>query len=541
MTNNLVVGNSAPNSGGGVSWAGFPGTTSSFVNNTLAGNQAPGWQITGAGLTLTNNVLMGPAGSTTVTCTEGAEQGTVFSHNDVYSGTASPYAGCADPTGTNGNISADPLLAADNRLQPGSPAMDAGDNAVASLPATDHFGGARVTDGDGVAVVDMGAIESAEVAVTGDRYHPLTPARILDTRTGLGAPAARLGPASTLALKVTGVGGIPASGVSAVVLHVAVTQPTAPSYLTAWPAGTGLPLAANLNYAAGETVANLVTVKVGADGKVNLYNAAGSADVIADVAGWYGGATAGARYHPLTPARILDTRSALGAPAKLGSGASLSLQVTGRGGVPATGVSAVVLNLAVTGTTTHGWIAAWPTGETRPFVSSLNYAPGQTVSNLAIVKVGAGGKVDIYNELGSTEVIADVAGWFGEDGGTGGSGLNGLLPARVLDTRTGTGAPAAAVNTDGTVSLQVTGRGGVPATGVSAVVLNVTVTGPATPGWIAAWPAGEARPLVANVNYVAGQTVPNLVVVKVGTDGMVNLYTSGGPVHIVADVAGWFA
>ena len=71
-------------------------------------------------------------------------------------------------------------------------------------------------------------------------------------------------------------------------------------------------------------------------------------------------------------------------------------------------------------------------------------------------------------------------------------------------------------------------------------MLNVTVTEPASGGFLTAWPSGEARPLVSNLNFVPSQTVPNLVVVKVGTDGKVNLYSSGGPVHVIADVAGWF-
>ena len=84
------------------------------------------------------------------------------------------------------------------------------------------------------------------------------------------------------------------------------------------------------------------------------------------------------------------------------------------------------------------------------------------------------------------------------------------------------------------------GQGGVPATGVKSVVLNVTVTEPTSPSWLTAWPAGQTRPLASNLNYVAGQTVPNLVVVDVGTDGKVNLYNSAGSTHVVADVAGWF-
>jgi hypothetical protein len=217
----------------------------------------------------------------------------------------------------------------------------------------------------------------------------------------------------------------------------------------------------------------------------------------------------------------------------------MTLQVTGRGGVPASGVSAVVLNLTVTDTATGGWLAAWPAGQPLPLVSNLNYVAGQTVPNLAIVKVGAGGAVNLFSSGGPLSVIADVAGYFGEAGGTG-AGFAALVPARILDTRTGDGAPAAKVAPGIPISLQVTGRGGVPATGVSAVVLNVTVTEPASGGWLAAWPAGEALPLVSNLNYVAGQTVPNLVVVKVGAGGKVNLYSSGGPVHVIADVAGYF-
>ena len=124
-------------------------------------------------------------------------------------------------------------------------------------------------------------------SVPGARYNPLTPSRILDTRFGNGAPAAMVGPGATLELQVTGRGGVPASGVSAVVMNVTVTQPTAASYLTAFPTGEVLPLAANLNFVAGQTVPNLVVAKVGAGGKVSLYNAAGGVHVIADVAGWY--------------------------------------------------------------------------------------------------------------------------------------------------------------------------------------------------------------------------------------------------------------
>jgi len=92
------------------------------------------------------------------------------------------------------------------------------------------------------------------------------------------------------------------------------------------------------------------------------------------------------------------------------------------------------------------------------------------------------------------------------------------------------------------VHLQVLGRGGVPASGVSAVVLNVTVTAPSRAGFITAYPNGTARPTASNLNFVAGQTVPNLVVVPVGVDGKVALTNgSAGTVQLVADVLGYFS
>ena len=94
-----------------------------------------------------------------------------------------------------------------------------------------------------------------------------------------------------------------------------------------------------------------------------------------------------------------------------------------------------------------------------------------------------------------------------------------LPPRRLLDTRSGLGAPAAKVGPDATLHLQVGGRGGVPSTGVAAVVLNVTVTSPSRQGHITVYGDGTARPITSNVNFRAWQTVPNLVVTPVGSNG----------------------
>ena len=174
-------------------------------------------------------------------------------------------------------------------------------------------------------------------------------------------------------------------------------------------------------------------------------------------------------YVPVPPARLMDTRggartvdgiAAAGGP--LGRCAVRTVQVTGRGGVPSD-VGAVVLNVTATGPTAGGFLTVFPRGDDRPNASNLNFGPGQTTANLVIAKVGTNGQVSIYNAFGSTQLIADVAGWFPS-----GSAYNAVTPARLLDTRSGGStvdggaAGAGPVGPDGIRLVTVVGRGGVP-------------------------------------------------------------------------------
>ena len=374
-------------------------------------------------------------------------------------------------------------------------------------------------------------------------YNALPPARILDTRDGTGGFLGAIAPASFIDVQVTGQGGVPASGVSAVVLNVTVTQPTAVAgFLTLFPSGTPLPLASNLNFTPGQNIPNLVIVKVGANGRVATYNSAGNTHVIFDVAGWFSESQAGnaGHYRPLVPNRILDTRNGTGGGVRLGPNSSLELQVAGAGGVPATGVDAAVLNIVATQTTATSFVTAYPSGAARPLVSNLNFDAGDTVANRAIVKLGANGRVTIYNLAGGTDIVVDVGGWFTDASApaTGGAFVA-TQPARILDTRDGTGGvngirPAATA-----VEVQITGRGGVPATGVTAVAINVTATQPAALGFLTVFPTGNNLPLASDLNFDANETRPNLVVVQVGAGGKVTLYTSAAT-HVIFDVEGWF-
>lgn len=382
------------------------------------------------------------------------------------------------------------------------------------------------------------------------RYHPVAPARILDTRFGIGAPVGPVGPQSTLTAQIAGQGGIPSTGVLAVVMNVTVTNTTAPSFLTIYPSGVSKPLASNLNWIPGQTVPNLVEVAVGSNGAVAAYNGAGSTDVIFDVAGYVSAPITNTGtdglYKPVVPTRVLDTRTGNGGySGPVGPGQTISIRVGGGAGtgIPATGVSAAVLNFTVTGPTAPSFLTVYPMGGIQPNASNVNFVTGQTVPNRVIVKVGinpqtsTSGWLSIYNAAGWVDVVADVGGWFtdGTDPSATGAAFVGMTPTRLSDTRNGSGPLGAGASR----VLQVGGQAGVPST-ATAVVLNVTVTGPTATSFLTVWPDGAAQPLASDLNYGASQTVPNLVVVKLGPNGAVDFYNLSGSTDVVVDIVGWY-
>jgi hypothetical protein len=420
---------------------------------------------------------------------------------------------------------------------PGTPGMQT--TRFAMVAGTAQAGGGVTVNGTATAI--------ATVTVTpppSGTFHPLTPTRILDTRDGTGGLSGPLGPGSTASVAVAGRGGVPATGVGAVALNVTVTQPSAEGYLSLYPTGEPRPLAANLNFTPAKTVPNLVVVKLGSGGSVDVFNPAGTTHVVYDVAGWFSTdpTAPDGRFTALSPARILDTRDGTGGSSlRLGPGASLDLQVGGRGGVPATGAAAVALNVAVTSTTAPSFLTVFPTGTPRPLAANLNWVAADTVSNRVLARLGPGGRISLYNSAGQADVVVDVGGWFADASApvSAGGAYVALSPARILDTRTGAGGVTGPLAPAATVDVVATGRGGIPAAGVTAVVLNVTVVGPAGAGYLTAFPSATPRPLASDLNYAPGETRPNLVVVKVGAGGKVALFTLAGT-HVVVDVAGYF-
>jgi hypothetical protein len=255
------------------------------------------------------------------------------------------------------------------------------------------------------------------------------------------------------------------------------------------------------------------------------------------------GGSAG-EYTALTPVRVLDTRTAVGTGGlvgPVGPAGQLDVQITGRGGIPADGVDAVVLNATVTAPTAASYLTVWPTGVARPEISNLNYVAGTTRANLVTTALGAGGQVSLFNEQGSADVLFDVVGYYAKATGTAGSRFRPLEPNRAFDTRSGIGGvPASPVGPGSTLRFDVTGSAGVPADAVTAVAMNVTAVSPTADTYLTVWPDDVAQPYASNLNAAAGDTVPNLVIMRVPTSGVVDFFNFAGATHLIADVVGYY-
>src|SRR5207245_11027950 len=128
------------------------------------------------------------------------------------------------------------------------------------------------------------------------------------------------------------------------------------------------------------------------------------------------------------------------------------------------------------------------------------------------------GKLKIYNPAGSVDVIADVAGWFTDSTYPLGGLSNGVVtPFRFLDTRDPNGGGP--LQGDGTYAIQILDQNGSPVTGIDAVVFNVTATNPTAPSYLTLFQDlgyFSQVPNASDLNFVASQTVPKLVVVRIG-------------------------
>jgi hypothetical protein len=408
----------------------------------------------------------------------------------------------------------------------------------------------RVSSLDGSSnVLGTSAVWSFTAGSPSSTFHPLAPTRVLDSRLSPnpypGGWNGKLAAGSPRDLTVNPT--VPTTA-TAVVMNVTVTDVSTATFITAYPTGQSTPNASNLNVSANQTIANLVTVKLGynssGNGQVRFANQNGTVNLIADVVGYYSPGDDGDGFTSLAPNRVLDSRTSTGGwNHKLGPGdpSITDLTVTGNG-VPST-ADAVVMNVTMTDLAVPTFLTVFPNGSTIPTASNINGAAGDTLPNLVTVKVGTGGKVRFRNQNGSINVIADVVGYY--EHGTG-DAFHALSPIRALDSRGSTGGWNGKLlsGSGNTRSLQVSSS---PPNGVatvtpnaSAVIMNVTATDAVTGTFITVYPSGSP-PNSSNLNVSAGQTIPNLVITKLASGGSVRFYNAQGSVNVIADVVGFFA
>jgi Cysteine-rich secretory protein family len=362
-------------------------------------------------------------------------------------------------------------------------------------------------------------------------FLPLFPDRLVDTRVGKGASRLRGG--QTTRIDVAGRSGVP-SNAAAVSANFTIVSPDSGGFITVFPCGGAVPNVSTLNFGPGEVVPNQATVPLDATGDLCV-NSTSSGDLLIDV---NGALLPGApdRYSPLSPQRILDTRTGLGWPSHPKAGDTVTLQVVGKAGVPAS-ATAVALNVTAVDPNGSGFVTAYPCGGAVPDVSNLNTSAGATRPNLVIVRLSAQGTVCLFNARANTDLLADVAGYYSP---TTPEKFTPMAPMRMVDTRSprsdlNGGSGGAQVPAGQTVRMVLAGWRGVPAS-TKAVSINLTVTGSLGGGFVTAFPCGSI-PDVSNVNFGAGADTANAAQVTLDATGAICLWSSA-PTHLILDVNG---
>ena len=388
--------------------------------------------------------------------------------------------------------------------------------------------GDSATSASGFAFVNQPLGPLGTSGAQAGEFISMAPKRLYDSRL-----ATKLGPAGEVDVDITSnSSGVPTDAV-AVVVNVTGVAPSADTFLTVYPKGATRPTVSNLNPRKDDTTANLATVKVGTANKITVYNQLGNTDVVVDVVGYYAldnAAAGGGRFTSQAPVRKLDTRDT--GMTKLAEGETRVVDL----GITA---DAAVINVTVTNPTKGGYLTVFPESATAPpLASNLNFVATQTIANLVMVKADAG-KIKLYNPAGTTDVVIDLLGTFSidPDNSDGAGRFVAVDPVRAYDSRD-TGNTKLADNETRDVNLLwLTDKYPFE---YSAVVANMTAVDTTEAGYFTAFPASETtRPFASNLNWLAGEVRPNLIVAGTDADGFSSFYADS-PANLVLDVAGYF-
>lgn len=402
-----------------------------------------------------------------------------------------------------------------------------------------------------IASLVVGAIGTTASAVDGDSggvYVPVTPVQMVNAQSS-GSGDFSAGETRTYAF--AGHGGVPSTGVSAVVVDIAAksTTATTSSYVTAWAAGSTRPVVSNLYYTDGNVPrSNTAIVPLGTNGSISIYNYTGTTGITVDLQGYFtstsdDSSTGG--FVPLdAPTRIANTATGQGVPeAKLSTGDNLDIQVTGVGDIPSTATS-IFANIEVRNATTAGTMRVGAGGTTLTGASAIDYGTnGPYDSGVSIKLNTTTGKMRILNVTGSAiDIKVDVEGYYTSDP-TAGSSFHPLNPTNVYSTASSgqTQLPGGA-----TRAVMIAGVGGLPDDGtMGAVALTATVKNWTASGTVTVYDYNIPWPGTTNASFTAGDGDPgngitSTLMTSVG-DGYVDINnTSSQPVDITLTAEGWF-
>ena len=431
-------------------------------------------------------------------------------------------------------------------------------------------------------------------------YTPVTPCRIIDTRS---AAAGQMAAGSTRAFNAwtttnfasqggtnSSNCGIPANtNTAAIVVYFTVVYPSAAGYITTFPGDiVPQPLASTVNFGAGEVKGNNATLKLDQTSGVTTNHfkvfTSSATHLVADVVGYYAKPTAlpltlldrDLVYTPITPCRIVDTRNAgantgaliggaLPPRSFLGWNGSYTVQGGDNSncGLPySTNNAAIVVNFAVVGPSTDGYITAYPADKAQPIAATVNFVAGDVKGNNTVLKLNqTTGQADfnVYSSS-TTHLVGDVVGYYATPVALGSPSSDlvytPITPCRIVDTRNeNSGGAFVAKSTRDFMgwSTSFVAQGGAPnscglplSTDNAALAVNFAIVGPAADGYITAFPgnlANAAMPLAATLNYYAGDVKANNTVLKLnqtGTGPHFKVYSTSAS-HLIADVVGYYA
>jgi hypothetical protein len=535
-------------------------------NNTLGDvTGATTFTISGAGSSCTVATCTSTlAGDHTVTGTDSTATGTATLHVTVGTATHFTVGGLFSPrpTGVSGIVTVNAFDQFDNAATgyAGTVHITSSDSS-ATLPANGALSGGvgsfsvtlRTLGTQSVTATDTvtasitgsqaGIIVAANAAIPAT-YHPITPVRMVDSRTGNGL-SGKLHANVPQTFQVSGRPGVP-SNATAVTGNVTVVNSTNSWAVYLGPDPVVSPSTSTINFSAGEITGNGLTVALSGGGTLSatfISNGNNTTDLTFDVTGYFTplGDNDADTYHPMTPTRLLDTRVGNGLSSKLPANTPRIFQVAGRGPVPSN-AKAVTGNVTVVNSTNSWAVYLGPIPTATPSTSTINFSTGEIKANSLTVALGAGGSLSatfISTAGNTTDLVFDVTGYYTAD--TSGSKFVPLTPARLLDSRTGNGM-SGKLSANTARTFQVSTRGGVPSN-ANGVTGNVTVVNETNSWAVFVGPTPTNSPSTSTLNFNKGDIKANGLTVALGTGGILSctyISTAGNTTDLVFDVTGYF-